>query len=51
MDGFQPPLSGSWWNIGTEDPGANPNGLQTAWHVGHYRPERLHTTDRMLFRP
>ncbi len=51
MNGFQPPLSGSWWNIGTEDPGANPNGLQTAWGGGHYRPEQLHVTDRLLFRP
>lgn len=51
MNGFQPPLSGSWWNIGAEDPGANPNGLQTAWGVGHYRPEQLLITDRLLFRP
>lgn len=51
MNGFEPPLSGSWWNIGTEDPGANPNGLQTAWGVGHYRPEQLYITDRLLFRP
>lgn len=51
MNGFEPPLSGSWWNIGTEDLGANPNGLQTAWGVGHYRPEQLHITDRLLFRP
>ena len=51
MNGFQPPLSGSWWNIGTEDPGADPNGLQTAWGVGYYRPEQLFITDRLLFRP
>jgi len=51
MNGFQPPLSGSWWNIGAEDPGASPNGLQTAWGVGNYRPEQLSITDRMLFRP
>lgn len=51
MNGFQPPLSGSWWNIGTEDAGANPNGLQTAWGVGNYRPEQLYATDKLLFRP
>lgn len=51
MNGFQPPLSGSWWNIGTEDAGANPNGLQTAWGVGNYRSEQLFASDRLLFRP
>jgi aryl-phospho-beta-D-glucosidase BglC (GH1 family) len=51
MNGFSPPLSGSWWNIGNEAPGANPNGLQTAWGVGHYRPEQLGVTDQILFRP
>ncbi len=51
MNGFNPPLSGSWWNIGAEDPGASPNGLQTSWGVGHYRPEQLFATDRLLFRP
>ena len=51
MNGFDPPLSGSWWNIGAEAEGANPNGLQTAWGVGNYRPEQLQSTDRLLFRP
>lgn len=51
MNGFDPPLSGSWWNIGTESLGANPNGIQTAWGVGHYRPEQLVITDKILFQP
>jgi endoglucanase len=51
MNGFTPPLSGSWWNIGSESAGANPNGNQTAWGVGHYRPEQQVVTDQILFRP
>ena len=51
MNGFDPPLSGSWWTIGAPGAGAKPNGLQHAWGVGHYRPEQIAVTDRMLFRP
>ena len=50
MNGFTPPLSGSWWNIGTESAGANPNGIQSAWGPGNYRPEQLVITDQVLFR-
>lgn len=50
MNGFTPKLSGSWWNIGTENDGADPNGIQSAWGAGHYRPEQLIITDQMLFR-
>ena len=51
MNGFDPPMSGSWWSIGSEDEGAQPNGIQTAWGMGNYRPEQLFITDRLLFRP
>ena len=51
INGFQPPLSASWWTIGAESATANPNGLQRAWGVGNYRPEQLAATDRLLFRP
>ena len=51
MNGLDPPLSGSWWHIGHQAPGIEPNGLQEAWGVGHYRPEQIAVTDRMLFRP
>lgn len=50
MNGFTPKLSGSWWNIGTEVNGADPNGIQSAWGPGHYRPEQLIITDQLLFR-
>jgi endoglucanase len=48
FSGDQQPVSGSWWLIGTEPD--EPNGLQTAWGSGHYRPEQLAVTDRLLFR-
>ncbi len=51
MNGFDPPLSGSWWTIGNAGEGGNPNGLQRAWGTGHYRPEQIAVTDRLLFRP
>ena len=51
IDSFDPPLSGSWWTIGDAGFRGNPNGLQHAWGVGHYRPEQLGATDRLLFRP
>ncbi len=51
MNGFEPPLSGSWWTIGSEAEDANPNGLQSAWGRGRYRPQQIVATDRLLFRP
>ena len=50
MDGFDPPLSGSWWSIGAEDGTAGPDGLQSAWGHGRFRPQQLGVTDRLLFR-
>lgn len=51
MNGFDPPLSGSWWTIGAAGAGGPPNGLQHGWGVGHYRPGQIAVTDRLLFRP
>jgi len=48
VDGGRQPVSGGWWLIGpSDDP---PRGLQTDWGVGHWRPEQLAVTDRMLMR-
>lgn len=51
MNGFDPPLSGSWWRIGDAGMRGRPNGLQQAWGADHYRPEQIGITDRLLFRP
>ena len=51
MNSFDPPLSGSWWTIGTQDGDGGPNGLQRAWGLDHYRPEQLVVTDQLLFHP
>ena len=45
------PVSGSWWNIGSEGGRGNPDGIQTQWGPGHYKPEQQAVTDQMLFRP
>lgn len=46
----QQPISGSWWNIGSEGGHGNPDGIQTQWGAGHYKPEQQAVTDQMLFR-
>ena len=46
FSGFDQPVSGSWWQIGIS---SGPDGLQTAWGLGHYRPEQKAITDRMRF--
>ena len=48
FSGDQQPVSGSWWLIGPSYD--QPFGLQTEWGVGHYRPEQLEITDRMLMK-
>lgn len=47
----QQPVSGSWWKIGVEGHGGNPDGNQTAWGLGHYRPTQQVATDQILFKP
>jgi len=47
----QQPVGGSWWNIGSEGGQGNPDGNQTAWGPGHYKPEQQAVTDQMLFKP
>jgi endoglucanase len=48
VDRQRQPVGGGWWLIGpSNDP---PHGLQTEWGVGHWRPEQLGVTDRMLMR-
>ncbi len=47
----QQPVGGSWWNIGSEGGQGVPDGVQTAWGLGHYKPEQQAVTDQMLFRP
>lgn len=49
--GDQQPVSGSWWKIGDEGHGGNPDGNQTAWGLGNYRSKQQIVTDQMLFRP
>ena len=49
--GHQQPISGSWWNAGSEGGGGNPDGNQTAWGLGNYKPEQQAITDQMLFKP
>jgi len=49
--GDQQPVGGSWWNIGSEGGRGNPDGIQTQWGAGHYKPEQQAVTDQMLFRP
>jgi aryl-phospho-beta-D-glucosidase BglC (GH1 family) len=48
--GNQQPVSGSWWLAGDET-GEPPDGIQSAWGLGNYRPEQQCITDQMLFRP
>lgn len=48
--GDQQPVSGSWWKIGVEGHNGNPDGNQTAWGLGNYRPKQQAVTDQMLFR-
>ena len=45
----QQPVSGSWWNIGSEGGQGNPDGIQTQWGAGHYKREQQAITDQMLF--
>lgn len=49
--GSQQPIGGSWWNAGSEGGGGNPDGNQTAWGFGNYKPEQQAVTDQMLFKP
>ncbi|HTR16987.1 MAG TPA: glycoside hydrolase family 5 protein [Acetobacteraceae bacterium] len=49
FSGNQQPVSGSWWVVGPQSD--NPDGTQTAWGPGHYRPEQQAITDQMLFKP
>ncbi len=49
--GNQQPISGSWWNIGSEGGRGNPDGIQSQWGAGHYKPEQQAVTDQMLFKP
>jgi endoglucanase len=49
--GDQQPVSGSWWKAGVEGHNGNPDGNQTAWGLGNYRPNQQAVTDQMLFRP
>ena len=51
FSGSQQPVGGSWWNIGSEGGQGNPDGNQTAWGPGHYKPEQQAVTDQMLFKP
>ena len=51
FSGSQQPMGGSWWNIGSEGGQGNPDGNQTAWGPGHYKPEQQAVTDQMLFKP
>ena len=49
--GNQQPAGGSWWNAGSEGCQGNPDGNQTAWGLGNYKPEQQAVTDQMLFKP
>ena len=51
FSGSQQPVGGSWWNIGSEGGQGNPDGNQTAWGPGHYKPEQQAVTDQTLFKP
>lgn len=44
-------VAGSWWNIGWEGGQGNPDGNQTAWGIGNYKPEQQAVTDQLLFKP
>lgn len=49
--GNQQPVSGSWWSAGSEGGRGNPDGNQTAWGLGNYKPEQQAITDQLLFKP
>jgi aryl-phospho-beta-D-glucosidase BglC (GH1 family) len=44
----QQPVGGSWWVVGMQPD--EPDGIQTAWGLGNYRPEQQVITDQLLFR-
>lgn len=46
--GTQQPISTSYWSFGEEP--SNPNGTQSAWGPGNYRPEVQTYTDQLLFK-
>ena len=48
--GNQQPVSTSWWLVGDES-GQMPDGIQSAWGAGNYRPEQQAMTDQLLFKP
>ena len=48
FSGNQQPISGSWWVVGPQSD--SPDGIQTAWGPGNYRPEQQAITDQMLFK-
>ncbi len=50
ITGNQQAVSGSWWLAGNEN-GQSPNGIQTAWGAGNYRPEQQAITDKLLYAP
>ena len=49
--GNEQPVSGSWWKIGVEGHGGNPDGNQTAWGLDSYKHTQQVITDQMLFKP
>jgi endoglucanase len=48
--GNQQPIGGSWWLAGAES-GQYPDGIQSAYGVGNYRPGQQAITDQMVFIP
>ncbi len=49
FSGAEQPVSATWWSAGRND--GVPNGTQSDWGVGFYRPEVQAITDRLLFKP
>jgi endoglucanase len=48
--GNQQPIGGSWWLAGAES-GQYPDGIQSAYGAGNYRPGQQAITDQMVFIP
>ena len=48
--GSQQPVSGDWWLAGSEA-GQYPDGIQSAWGAGNYRPGQQAITNQMVFVP
>ena len=49
FSGADQPIGGSWWHIGPASD--EPDGLQSKWGAGNYRPAQIEVTDQLLFKP